>query len=60
MYLLLQQYEQVTLSDFYSMIDISGNYTDETRGWTDLAGTRIRKVRGGFVVDTPPKENLKP
>lgn len=57
---LLAEYEQVTVSDLMSMVDITGNYTDETRGWTDLRGSKVVKVRGGYILDLPPKESLKP
>lgn len=60
MYDLLNEYEQVTVSDLYSMVDITGNYTDETLGWLDLRGTEIMKVRGGYILDLPPKVELKP
>lgn len=59
MFDLINEYEQVTLSDLYSMVDITGNYTDESRGWTDIRGTTIMKVRGGYVLDLPPTESLK-
>lgn len=61
MFDLINEYEQVTLSDLYSMVDITGNYTDETHGWTDIRGTEIRRARGGgYILDLPPTQVLKP
>lgn len=59
MFDLITEYEQVTVSDLYSMVDITGNYTDESYGWTDIRGTTIVKVRGGYILDLPSAESLK-
>jgi hypothetical protein len=55
MYNALEQYEEVTVLDYYDMVGIKSNFTDETWGWTDLGGTQIRRVRGGAYILTLPE-----
>lgn len=50
MYSLLDQYEVVTVADFYSMADITPNHVDQEWGWTDLKGSMVRQVRDGFEI----------
>lgn len=54
MYTHLDQYQVVTVSNFYDLANVSSNYTDERYGWTDLLGTRIERVRNGqYIIDLP-------
>lgn len=55
MYLLLEQYSQVTVSDLYDLVDITGDYTDEKWGWTDLRGSDISRDRGGRYLLVLPR-----
>jgi hypothetical protein len=53
MYDLMQRYSQVTVSDLYDLVGLTGNFTDEAWGWYDLRGTDIVKVRNGYLLDLP-------
>lgn len=60
MYDLLERYEVVTVSDLYELLGVSGNFTDERYGWTNLMGSRVSRARGGgYVLDLPPTEVLE-
>lgn len=60
MYDLLERYEVVTVSDLYELLGVSGNFTDERYGWTNLFGSRVSRVSGGgYVLDLPPTEVLE-
>lgn len=60
MFDLLERYEVVTVSDLYELLGVSGNFTDERYGWTDLRGSRVSRARGGgYVLDLPPTEVLE-
>lgn len=51
---LLDQYKQVTVADYYDMLDISSEFTDHKYGWTDLRGVKVVPVRGGgYRLDLP-------
>lgn len=57
---LLQQYNEVTVRDFYMLCSITPTFADESFGWTDLTGTDIQRLRGGsgFVIVLPPAIQL--
>ena len=54
----LKQYNQVTVSDLYELVGISGNFVDEKWGWTDLRGAGAQRVRDGYLLDLPRPEQL--
>ena len=53
MYELLDTYKQVTVADFYDMLDISSEFTDHKYGWTDLRGARVVRARDGYRIELP-------
>lgn len=59
LYHYLEQYEQVAVSDLYEMLGISANFTEQRWGWTDLAGSRIERVRNGYLLNLPRPELLE-
>lgn len=56
---ILEQYNEVKLSEFYEAAGISGNFTDERYGWTDLRGSRAVRTRNGWLLDLPRPEPLE-
>lgn len=50
---LVSQYQVATVQDFYSLVGITGSFTDEKWGWYDLQGSSIRPVRGGYLIVLP-------
>jgi len=55
---LIRDYEQATVSDLYEMVGITGEFTDEKWGWTDVRGMSIIRIKGGYLLDLPPTEYL--
>lgn len=55
---LASKYDVATMRDLLSMVGEPHNYTDEDWGWTDLRGTRIHRVRDGYLIDLPRPEAL--
>lgn len=53
MYEDLQDYECCTVLSLKSMLGFNTTHTDEKYGWTDLTGSRIKKVRGGWLLELP-------
>jgi hypothetical protein len=49
----------VTISDLYNLVGESPTITEEHFGWTDLTGSRIRRVRKMFRLDFPQVESLR-
>lgn len=56
---LLDQYQFVTVSDFYDIIGVTSSYTDNKWGWKDIRGAGIRRVSGGYILDLPRPEAVK-
>jgi hypothetical protein len=58
---LAQQYGNVRVSDYYGLMGIPTKFTDNNYGWlfSDMDRTRIRSVRGEFVLDLPPIKVIK-
>lgn len=56
---LVSKYEQATVSDLYGLVGISGDYTDEKWGWTELRGAQPVRVRNGYLLDLPRPEPLR-
>lgn len=50
---LIEQYNVATVSDLYSLVGITGSFTDDKWGWASLAGARVRRVQEGFLLDLP-------
>lgn len=55
---LVSKYEQATVSDLYELVGITGQFTDEKWGWTDLRGAGVTRVSGGYLLDLPKPEPL--
>lgn len=55
---LVSQYESATVADLYELVGISGNYTDEKWGWSDIRGAGVTRVRNGYLLDLPRPEPL--
>ena len=54
----LDKYNFVSVAEFYELCGVSGNYTDQKYGWTDIRGASIHRVRGGYLIKLPPPEPL--
>lgn len=56
---LLDQYQFVTVGDFYDIVGVTSSYTDNKWGWKDIRGAGIRRVPNGYVLDLPRPEAVK-
>lgn len=55
---LIIDYNQATVADFYELVDITGSFTDNKYGWTDLRDASITRARGGGYQINLPKTKL--
>lgn len=55
---LLSKYDQATVSDLYDLVGVTGDYTDEKWGWTDIRGAGVTRIRNGYLLDLPKPEPL--
>ncbi len=51
---LIATYGIVSVADFYDLVGITGNYTDNKYGWTDIRNASVVRVRGdGYMIKLP-------
>lgn len=55
---LVSRYESATVADLYEMVGVTGNYTDDKWGWSDIRGAGVTRVRNGYLLDLPKPEPL--
>lgn len=50
---LIDNYGIVSVADFYDLVGVTGNYTDNKYGWTDIRSARVVHVRDGYMIKLP-------
>jgi hypothetical protein len=55
---LVSTYGQVTVADFYDLVGITGNYTDNRYGWTNIRSASVERVRDGYLIKLPKASAL--
>lgn len=46
-------YGEATVADLYDMVGVTGNFTDNKYGWTDLSSASVSRVREGYLLNLP-------
>lgn len=49
----IDNYGIVSVGDLYELVGISGNYTDNKYGWTNLRAAVVSRTRDGYVIKLP-------
>ena len=50
---LIMDYGQASVSDLYDLVGITGNFTDNKYGWTDLSHAGVSRARDGYLINLP-------
>lgn len=52
------KYDSISVADYYDLIGVTSQYTDNTYGWTidTITQTSIVPVRGGYIIKFPQVE----
>lgn len=50
---LIDMYGTVSVADLYDLVGISGNYTDNKYGWTNIRNAEPIRVRDGYMLKLP-------
>lgn len=53
---LISRFEWVSVPEFYSMVGVTSEFTDEKWGWTNVSTAQIRPSRGKYVILLPSPE----
>lgn len=56
---IMSMYKMVRVADLYEMVGITGDYTDNDYGWTDITSAKVVPVRDGFWIKMPRAIPLK-
>ena len=56
---LMEAYDQVRVSDLYDLVGITGEYTDNKYGWTNIHNARVVRTRDGYKIEMPRAIALK-
>lgn len=54
----VDRFEIATVSDLYELVGISGNFTDERYGWSNLRGAGVSRVKNGYLLNLPRPEQI--
>jgi hypothetical protein len=57
--LAIDQFDIVTLAEFYELSQITPEHTDYKFGWDSLGGASVVHSRGGYFLDLPPVIQIK-
>lgn len=55
---LVDMYGMVSVADLYDLVGISGNYTDNKYGWTNIRNAEPVRVRDGYMLRFPKVTSL--
>jgi hypothetical protein len=50
---IMARYHLVRVADYCEIVGITGNYTDNDYGWTDLRTAEVVRVREGYIIRMP-------
>ena len=50
---LIETYGYVSVADLYDLVGITGNYTDNKYGWTNIRNAEPVRVRDGYMLKLP-------
>lgn len=50
---LIESYGLVRVADLYDLVGITGNFTDNKYGWTNIRNAQIIRVRDGYMIKMP-------
>lgn len=56
---IMETYEQVRVADLYDLVGITGDYTDNKYGWTNIRNARVVRTRDGYKIEMPRAIALK-
>lgn len=50
---IMATYGLVSVSDLYDLVGITGDWTDNDYGWTNITSAEIKRVRDGWTIKMP-------
>ena len=56
---IIEEYDEVRVADLYDLVGITGDYTDNKYGWTNIRNARVVRTRDGYKIEMPRAIPLK-
>ena len=56
---IMEEYDIVRVADLYDLVGITGDYTDNKYGWTNIRDAKVVRVRDGYKIQLPRAMPLK-
>lgn len=50
---IIDTYKMVRVADLYDLVGITGNFTDNKYGWTNIRNAEVVRVRDGYMIKLP-------
>ena len=50
---LIDEYQIVRVADMYDLVGVTGEYTDNKYGWTNIRNAEVVRVRDGYTIKMP-------
>lgn len=50
---IMDTYGIVSVADFYDLVGVTGNFTDNKYGWTNIRNANVIRVRDGYMIKLP-------
>ena len=54
----ISTYNCVSVADFYDLVGMTSNYTDNKYGWYDMRSAYVQAVNGGYIIRLPKPSAL--
>lgn len=56
---IMEEYGTVRVADLYDLVGVTGEYTDNKYGWTNIRNAKITRVRDGYVIEMPRAVSIR-
>lgn len=56
---LIETYGNAKVANLYSLVGITGDFTNQSYGWTNLSRAGVIPIREGYLLDLPKPEILR-
>lgn len=57
--LLIEEYEVARVQDLFELVGITGHYTDQAWGWTDLRTASVTRTKEGYLLNLPKPKPIE-
>lgn len=56
---IIDQFEVATVADLWDTLGVTGEFTDEKWGWTNLMGADVQRIGEGYLLNLPQPQPLE-